>query len=150
MLKCYSYDIVCQEIPDEISLAVNISCCPNRCPGCHSPWLWEDEGEPLTEELLQGLLSMYGAAVTCVCFMGGDASTGEIENLARWVRTHFPELRTAWYSGRDTLPENFDIKVLDYVKIGPYIEALGGLKSRHTNQKLYRVLPDGRLIEQTI
>ena len=106
--------------------------------------------EPLTEELMQGLLSMYGAAVTCVCFMGGDASTGEIENLARWVRTNFPELRTAWYSGRDTLPENFDIKVLDYVKIGPYIEALGGLKSRHTNQKLYRVLPDGRLIEQTI
>lgn len=150
MLKCYSYDIVCQEIPDEISLAVNISCCPNRCPGCHSPWLWEDEGEPLTEELMQGLLSMYGAAVTCVCFMGGDASTGEIENLARWVRTNFPELRTAWYSGRDTFPENFDIKVLDYVKIGPYIEALGGLKSRHTNQKLYRVLPDGRLIEQTI
>ena len=55
MLKCYSYDIVCQEIPDEISLAVNISCCPNRCPGCHSPWLWEDAGEPMTEEFLEAL-----------------------------------------------------------------------------------------------
>ena len=51
MLKCYSYDIVCQEIPDEITLAVNISCCPNRCQGCHSPWLWGNEGEEMTEEL---------------------------------------------------------------------------------------------------
>ena len=56
MLKCCSYDVVCQEIPDEITLAVNISGCPNRCPGCHSPWLWEDEGEALTEDLLSGYL----------------------------------------------------------------------------------------------
>ena len=64
MLNCYSYDIVCQEIPDEITLAVNISCCPNRCPGCHSPWLWEEDGQPLDEQLLEGMMKQYGAAVT--------------------------------------------------------------------------------------
>ena len=142
MLKCYSYDIVCQEIPDEISLAVNISCCPNRCPGCHSPWLWEDEGEPMTDDMLYALIGRYADAITCFCFMGGDAEPLEIERLAAWIKDTFPRIRTAWYSGRETLPDGFDLKVMDYVKLGPYKSELGGLKSPSTNQALYRVLPD--------
>ena len=143
MLKCYSYDIVCQEIPDEITLAVNISCCPNRCPGCHSPWLWEDIGEPLTEELLSGLMDRYAAAITCFCFMGGDADPAQIMRLSGLIRQKWPQVKTAWYSGRKTLPENFDPVVLDYLKLGPYIAEAGGLKSPKTNQKLYRLHQDG-------
>ncbi len=144
-LKIYSYDIVCQEIPDEISLAVNISCCPNHCPGCHSPWLSEDVGEEMTEELMMGLIGKYERAITCVCFMGGDAAPEEIEGMARWIRGRFPNLKTAWYSGKEALPEGFDITVMDFIKIGPYIEALGGLKSPTTNQALYRIHPDGTM-----
>ena len=143
MLKCYSYDIVCQEIPDEITLAVNISGCPNRCPGCHSPWLWEDIGEPLTEELLSGLMDRYAAAITCFCFMGGDADPVQIMRLSGLIRQKWPQVKTAWYSGRKTLPENFDPSMLDYVKLGPYIAEAGGLKSPKTNQKLYRLHQDG-------
>ena len=33
MLNYYNYDIVCQEIPDEITLAINITGCPNHCQG---------------------------------------------------------------------------------------------------------------------
>ena len=142
MLKCYSYDIVCQEIPDEISLAVNISGCPNRCPGCHSPWLWSDEGEPMTDNFLECLIGKYSAAITCFCFMGGDAEPAEIERIARLVKEMYPGMKTAWYSGRESLPEGFDIKVLDYLKLGPYIEALGSLKSPTTNQALYRISED--------
>ena len=40
MLKYVNTDIVFQEIPDEVTLAVNISNCPCRCPGCHSQYLW--------------------------------------------------------------------------------------------------------------
>ena len=145
MLKCYSYDIVCQEIPDEISLAVNISCCPNRCPGCHSPWLWDNEGEDMTEDMLSALIGKYSAAITCFCFMGGDAEPMEIMRLARWVRSRWPEIRTAWYSGKESIPEDFDITCLDYIKLGPYIEALGGLKSPDTNQALYRIASDATL-----
>ena len=145
MLKCYSYDIVCQEVPDEVTLAVNISCCPNRCPGCHSPWLWEDEGEEMSEDMLAGLIGRYAAAITCFCFMGGDAAPAEIERLARWIRKEFPHLHIAWYSGRESVPEYFDITCLDYVKLGPFIAELGGLKSPDTNQALYLVNPDGRL-----
>ena len=147
MLKCYSYDIVCQEIPDEISLAVNISGCPNRCPGCHSPWLWEDEGKEMTEALLSSLLERYSSAITCFCFMGGDADPSEIQRLALWVKSLHPKLKTAWYSGRGSVPEGFDINCLDYIKLGPYVEALGGLKSPDTNQVLYRVMTDGTLVK---
>ena len=50
MLKYTNTDIVFQEIPDEVTLAVNLSGCPCHCPGCHSQYLWGDEGEPLTDE----------------------------------------------------------------------------------------------------
>ena len=142
-LKCYSYDIVCQEIPDEVTLAVNISCCPNRCPGCHSPWLWEDAGRPLDEALIEELMESYGSAITCFCFMGGDAAPEEIERMARWIHERWPQIRTGWYSGKDTLPNGFDSAVLDYLKLGPYIAELGGLKSPQTNQKFFKKSPDG-------
>ena len=145
MLKCYSYDIVCPEIPDEISLAVNISCCPNRCPGCHSPWLWEDAGESMTEEFLEALIGKYKDAITCFCFMGGDAEPLEIERLAFWIKEKYPHVKTAWYSGNDRIAEGFDILSLDYVKIGPFRQELGGLKSPTTNQALYMIESDGNL-----
>ena len=145
MLRCYSYDIVCQEIPDEISLAVNISGCPNRCPGCHSPWLWEEEGEFMTDDFLESLIGQYSSAITCFCFMGGDREPAEIERLSRMIRTWYPEIKTAWYSGRECLPKDFDISVLDYLKLGPYIEALGGLKSATTNQVLYRISEEAKM-----
>ena len=145
MLKCYSYDIVCQEIPDEISLAVNISCCPNRCPGCHSPWLWSNEGEDMTEVMLEMLIGKYSAAVTCFCFMGGDAEPMEVMRLARWIRSSWPHLKTAWYSGKEALPEGFETTSMNYIKLGPYIEALGGLKSPDTHQRLFKVNEEGEL-----
>ncbi len=145
MLKIYSYDIVCQEVPDEISLALNISGCPNHCPGCHSPWLWGDEGEPMTEELMERLIGQYERAITCVCFMGGDAAPEEIQEAASWIKTKYPDLKTAWYSGRQVPPEWFDITTLDFIKLGPYIEALGGLKSPGTNQAIYRIYMDGTM-----
>ena len=75
--------------------------------------------------------------------MGGDADPSEIQKMSEWIKSHHPQLKTAWYSGRSEIPEGFDIMCLDFIKLGPYIEALGGLKSPSSNQKLYRILPDG-------
>ncbi len=144
-LKIYSYDIVCQEVPDEVTLALNISGCPNRCPGCHSPWLADDVGEEMTGELMRGLIGKYEKAITCVCFMGGDANPQHIEATARWIKEKYPDLKTAWYSGKQVLPKDFDIMSMDYIKVGPYIEKLGGLKSPTTNQVMYRIHPDGTM-----
>lgn len=134
MVKYAHYDVVFQEIPDEVTLAINISNCPNRCMGCHSPSLMDDIGEELTEEVLISLISKYSSSITCICFMGGDSSVERIECLARFVRSAF-NLKTAWYSGRDIFPN--DTAVFDYIKLGGYVEVLGGLRSVTTNQRLY-------------
>lgn len=49
MLKYVDARVVFQEIPDEITLAINISNCPCHCKGCHSQYLAEDIGKPLIE-----------------------------------------------------------------------------------------------------
>lgn len=77
--------------------------------------------------------------------MGGDAEPSEVERLARWIQSKYPHIKTAWYSGKETLPEGFSLEALDYLKLGPYVEALGGLKSPCTNQILYKVHKNGRL-----
>ena len=107
--------------------------------------LQQNVGEILDNDALEVLLRIYGTAVTCVCFMGGDAEPSEVERLAKWIRTEFPHLRTAWYSGRESVPESFDLNCLNYVKTGPYISELGGLKSPTTNQALYLIDSDGSL-----
>ena len=73
MLKYVNTGVVFQEIPDEVTLSINISKCPCHCPGCHSKYLWEDIGEPLTAMQLNELVKEYINEITCVCFMGGDA-----------------------------------------------------------------------------
>ncbi|MBQ7259682.1 MAG: 4Fe-4S cluster-binding domain-containing protein [Paludibacteraceae bacterium] len=187
MLKVASFDIVFQEIPGEVTLALNLSGCPCHCPGCHSPHLWEDIGEELNAELLSGLLDRYGSMITCVAFMGGDQAPEEVAQWAEYIKSHscnlspFPSgvkssarsgvrwtavehwrceasLRTAWYSGRPHLPECLSaqrsvsaavctlsdvIGPFDYIKLGPYIESLGGLKSEKTNQRLYKRVGQG-------
>jgi len=150
-MKVASFDIVFQEIPGEVTLALNLSNCPCHCPGCHSPHLAEDIGEPLTAELLDDLIGRYKGLITCVAFMGGDAEPEEVIRWAMWVKAYpqpLPEgkggLKTAWYSGRQQAPFPLvegrgEVSVpFDYVKLGPYIEALGGLKSEKTNQRLYK------------
>ena len=147
-MKIASFDIVFQEIPGEVTLALNLSGCPCHCPGCHSKHLWEDIGEELNTELLDALINQYRGLITCVCFMGGDQDPEEVARLATHLRLEIGELRlkTAWYSGRPATPDTFNqsasfhfpLSTFDFVKFGPYVESLGGLKSPTTNQRLYK------------
>lgn len=140
MLKYADYDIVFQEIPDEVTLAINLSNCPHRCPGCHSPYLQGNTGKELNRTTLSGLLRVYGKSVTCVCFMGGDADPGEVCALASFVREEWNgKIKTAWYSGNDTLKDETSTRCFDFIKLGAYVEALGGLNRTTTNQRLYRI-----------
>ncbi|MCM1168968.1 MAG: anaerobic ribonucleoside-triphosphate reductase activating protein [Bacteroides sp.] len=140
MLRLASYDVVFSEVPDEVTLALNLANCPHRCKGCHSPHLREDKGEPLDESLLSWLLENYGNSVTCVCFMGGDAEPEEVARCAMFVKQHSGNrLKTAWYSGSDTWHGAAVEGVFDYVKIGSYKEDRGGLDRPTTNQRMYRL-----------
>ena len=146
-MKYYNYDIVFQEVPDEVSLAINITGCPNHCQGCHSPHLWKDTGAVLTEEVIDQLIKRYESLITCVCLMGGDAEPNEVVRLLKHVRTH-TRLKTAWYSGKPHLPAFLQTAkkeapalhgIFNYIKLGPYIPEFGGLKSTTTNQRIYRI-----------
>ena len=140
MLKYVDYDIVFQEIPDEVTLAINLSNCPHRCVGCHSPHLRSDIGEELTETALAALISKYENSITCVCFMGGDAAPGELCHLANFIRESWNgNIKTAWYSGNNRLQDKRLKGCFDYIKLGEFIQSLGGLNKKTTNQRLYRV-----------
>ncbi|MCE1156706.1 MAG: hypothetical protein LWW91_11390, partial [Bacteroidales bacterium] len=54
-------------------------------------------------------------------------------------------LKTAWYSGKAAIPDGISVKSFDYIKLGPYVEKLGGLDSPHTNQRFYKVDMQGQL-----
>ena len=133
-MKFTESEVVLREIPDEITLAINISNCPYHCPGCHSPHLWEDIGLELTAPLLYQMIER-NKGITCVAFMGGPFN--EVQAWSLWIHMMFPKLKTAWYTGSSALPifEN----TLDYIKIGRYIAELGPLSSPTTNQKLYKI-----------
>ena len=62
MLKYVNTGVVFQEIPDEVTLAVNIANCPCHCPGCHSKYLWENIGKPLTPMVIDQMLKQYRVA----------------------------------------------------------------------------------------
>jgi anaerobic ribonucleoside-triphosphate reductase activating protein len=143
MLKFVSYNVVFQEVPDEVTLAINISGCPNHCKGCHSPYLMEDIGEMLSCEVLAELLMKYKKSITCVCFMGGDSDPVAVDKFAAFVRRGTSnQVKTAWYSGRSHFPENCTLENFNYIKLGPYIERLGGLDSPNTNQRFFKIEKD--------
>lgn len=136
MLKYTSAEVTFAEVPDEITLCINISNCPCHCKGCHSPYLAEDIGEPLTEEALSKLIER-NTGITCVSFMGGDSDPHAIEDLAFFVKEKY-RLKVAWYSGRDNI--FIDLTDIDFVKTGPYKEEFGPLNKDTTNQVFYKVV----------
>lgn len=136
MLKYVDTKVVFQEVPGEITLSINISNCPCHCKGCHSAYLADDIGEPLTEEALDALIK-NNTGITCVALMGGDADPHEVERLSSIVKQNH-KLKVAWYSGRDNI--YIDLSDIDFVKVGPYKEECGPLNVDTTNQVFYRVI----------
>ena len=56
MIRFEKTMITFTEVPDEISLCINCTCCPLRCKGCFEPWLRENSGEILTKSKLSEIL----------------------------------------------------------------------------------------------
>ncbi len=143
MLKYVNTGVVFQEIPDEVTLAINISNCPCHCPGCHSRYLWDDIGMPLDTDAIDAFVERYGDDITCLSFMGGDVDPVGVNQLAQYIHETYPQFKVAWYSGRLRVSSAVNKADFDYLKVGPYIQHLGPLKSPTTNQRLYRQREDG-------
>lgn len=121
------------EVPDEITLCINISNCPHKCKGCHSPYLQKDIGKELNIEELEYLIKS-NEGISCVCFMGGKNE--ELIPLLNKVKEY--NLNTGWYTGDSDVPFSIFYS-LDYIKIGPYIEERGSLNNINTNQRFYKI-----------
>lgn len=129
-------DIVLEEIPNKITLAVEISNCQGNCIGCHSPFLREDIGEELCLDKLRALLNA-NFGVNCILFLGEGNDYQALTSLARSCRTAFsPQIELALFSGRTSVEDElFDL--FDYIKVGPFIAERGPLNNPNTNQRIY-------------
>lgn len=188
MLKYTDAQVTFAEIPDEITLCINLSNCPCHCKGCHSSYLAEDIGQVLTITRIEKLLK-ENKGVTAICFMGGDNDPKLVNHYAGLIKetkiahleekytlgrdidvpkknVHFKKgdviqvfdyirnpLKVCWYSGRQELSKDIDLWNFDCIKLGPYIEELGPLNKRTTNQRFYEVFHfsngSSKLIDKT-
>lgn len=139
MLKYLNTQVTFAEVPDEVTLCINITGCKNGCKNCHSSYLAQDIGKPLNKVSLRELIE-DNKGISCVSFMGGDSDAIHLVALASWVKTH-TNLKVAWYSGRQELADIVakQLQWFDFIKLGPYKEEFGPLNSRTTNQRFYKV-----------
>lgn len=137
MLKYTDAQVTFAEVPDEITLCINISNCPCHCKGCHSAYLAEDIGCWLTHAQIDSNI-VANRGISCVCFMGGDSEPDQVNFWAEYIKEKYG-LKVAWYSGRQELSKDIDLMNFDFIKLGPYDEEKGPLNKRTTNQRFYKV-----------
>lgn len=137
-----NFQIVFQEVPDEVSLCFSISGCNLGCKGCHSTETWNPKyGDLLTKEKLLDIIEKYKSLSTCVLFYGGE---WEIDNLIELLTiAKDNNFKTCLYTGleyRELVEKNKNIlSYLDFLKTGRWIQARGGLDAPFTNQKFYKI-----------
>ena len=128
-------DVVLEEIPDRVTLAVEISNCQGNCIGCHSPFLKKDLGKELTPEVIDALLK-DNFGVSCFLLLGEGSDPEALRAVGRYRESAYPKLERALYSGREEVEDDL-MSLFDYVKVGPYKKEFGPLNERTTNQRLY-------------
>lgn len=147
MLKYLNTQVTFAEVPNEITLCINITGCKIGCKNCHSSYLADNIGDPLLPEVLSELIES-SKGITCVAIMGGDANPREVDALAFYIKIVYDNLKVAWYSGRQELSDSIKLKNFDYIKLGPYKEECGPLNKKTTNQRFYKV-SNGTLVDIT-
>lgn len=91
----------------------------------------------LSSELLLSKIQKYSEAISCVLFLGGDWETSELIKFLKLSQRQ--GFKTALYSGEESVPTEL-LDHLNYLKLGRYIRSLGGLDSKSSNQKLYKIM----------
>ena len=145
-----NYQITTQDVPDELALSISISGCQLHCKGCHSSFTWDPKfGEIMTDDLLRNLIEK-NKYISCVLFYGGEWKMSRLIELIKIVKSY--KLKVCLYTGLTLEEVCMDKKelldVLDYIKVGRWIESKGGLNKKTTNQKLYK-LENGNLVDIT-
>lgn len=143
MLKYRSLQTSFSSVDSEISVAIEITNCPHKCDGCHSPELCEDIGSEICpdniEMILLPFMDFYAKPLfTCIVFMGGDHDSETLVNILERCKKSFPKVKLCLYTGSEYInPKIFNL--LNYLKVGKYNKELGGLDSKNTNQRFIRI-----------
>ena len=112
-----------------------------HCPNCHSQHVWDinsiGQGKELTYEELDKCIEAQ-KLVSCILFFGGEWDLEYLKNIIKYIQNKY-DYKIALYSGHDFdfFSKNKILELLNYIKVGPYVESLGGLSNPKTNQKLY-------------
>lgn len=132
MLKYVDAKVTFSEIPDEITLCINLSNCPCKCENCHSSYLAKDIGKVLTITKIERLLK-ENKGITAICFMGGDNDPKLVNHYAKLIKNIRVE-HTIYIESSDkdlnlsskdiSIKKDTPIKIIDYerspIKIGWY------------------------------
>jgi len=135
----YSYpQIVVEEVPGEIAFAISISGCQLACKGCHSSETWSPTfGFPITPSILATMLQEQ-KHISAVLFYGGEWSPLELEDL--FIVCQLANLKICLYTGLELeeVPTNL-LPYITTIKVGRYIEELGGISKTQTNQRILQL-----------
>ena len=83
-------DVVLEEVPDRVTLAVEIPNCQGSCPGCHSSFLKLDLGKELTAAEADRLVE-DNFGVNCFLFLGEGNDHEALMKLAAHLRAAHPD-----------------------------------------------------------
>lgn len=131
--------VVFQEVPGHISLALSVTGCRLGCKGCHSVHTWDPtSGALLSDGVFTQWLDKYQGMISNVLFYGGEWEPERLTVLLKMAKAR--GLATTLYTGAelDELSPCI-LEALTFVKTGRYQSDLGGLRSAQTNQRFYDV-----------
>lgn len=133
VFNAFEPKILFQEVPDEVSLGFLIAGCPLKCNGCHSQFSWPiNSGFALSNTLFESYLLKYTNLITCITFFGGEWNANAL--IEKLIIVKKKRLKTCLYSGHEKVSKKLT-EHLDFIKLGAWQPALGGLESATTNQR---------------
>lgn len=121
----------------------NVTGCPRKCPGCHTPELQTEAGETLDSDTVKSIVRYHAITekepITTILFFGGDHDPEFISLLEEVWEEYYMQFSLALYTGVETKEEvsPYLRRYLRYLKVGSYKESLGPITSNTTNQRLW-------------
>lgn len=129
--------------------------CPHKCPGCHNPVTWDENGglefdANAKKELFEILSRPYISGLT---LSGGDpllpSNREELTELIKEVKSKFPD-KTIWLYTGYLWKEVKDLQLINYIDVlvdGRFLENLKNTQLKWRGSSNQRVIDVKRTLE---
>ncbi len=138
ILFVHSFSTGFIDVPSQISLNVFVFGCRKRCSNCQNPELQEfSVSNPVTPSFFKEIIEGFPLS-SWICFLGGDAvyQPRGLEALAKEAKNCGKNV--CLYTGMSYEELDFlDKTNLDLIIDGEYMENLGGVHQKTTNQRIF-------------